>query len=81
MADVEIPSPAEMLCVDNVSVEGKFHSPVSDGTDIYRNPTCRVTGRKRNILAVKKIECLAIEEFDGSVEVAVEEFEICTDIE
>ena len=80
-AQVEVPVPEEVAGIDDRTVEGEFETAVADGAHVHGDTTGRVTGGKRNVLVVEQVLGVAVEVLDGTVQAALEEFEIDTGVE
>ena len=81
VAEVDVPSPVQVLGPDDRTIEGKFETVVPDGTYVHRNDTGRVTSGIRDILGIEKVLGLPREYLEGTVEIVVEEFEVNTCVE
>ena len=55
VADIEVPIPLNILSIDDVTTECNLNTIVADRTYINREHSGRVTRRKRNVLAIKKV--------------------------
>ena len=81
MGEVEVDCPVEMARRDECSVQFKLYSVVQYASHIGRNGACSDTGRTRDLLVVKQVNCLAVEIFYGTAEPVPEEREIEPGIE
>ena len=81
MAQVDVPVPTDVPGIDDVAVEGHLETAVHDVAHVDRDTAGRVTGGIRNVLRIEEVFGLAGEVLDATVEHAVQEFEVETDVE
>ena len=59
VAEIHVEAPLHVACVDQDAFKSEFEAVVDYGTDVYRIVACRISRRKRHVLAVEQVYGLA----------------------
>ena len=78
MGDVELREPGEVLAEVEVGVEGEFHAPVTDRSDIREGRGRSRMGSHR--LVVKQVECVFLVDVEDHVDLAFQEGQVESDV-